>query len=282
MNFRRACVIGHPVAHSRSPLIHKHWLGELKIEGDYVRQDVSPEQIGAFLKNFAGSGYVGANVTVPHKEAAFRALKQPDPVAAHLKAANTLWLENGELNGMNTDVYGFLAHLDESVPDWNRNARAAVVLGAGGAARAIVYALIQRGLEKIYLVNRTVERAEVIAQEFGAKISAVAWTSLPTKLRDASLVVNATSLGMNGQPPLEVDLKPLREQAIVYDIVYVPLETALLARARGRGLRTVDGLGMLLHQAVPGFEKWFGVRPKVTHALRAVLLQDLGAKGRAS
>jgi shikimate dehydrogenase len=282
VSFRRACVIGHPVAHSRSPLIHKHWLAELKIEGDYVRQDVPPEQIAAFLKNFGGSGFVGANVTVPHKEAAFRALKRPDPVAAHLKAANTLWLENGELNGMNTDVYGFLAHLDESVPDWNRGARSAVVLGAGGAARAIVYALIQRGLEKIYVVNRTLERAEAIAQEFGKGVSAAAWNTLPAKLREASLVVNATSLGMSGQPQLDVDLKRMRADSIVYDIVYVPLETPLLASARARGLRAVDGLGMLLHQAVPGFEKWFGVRPKVSHALRAVLLQDLGAKGRAS
>lgn len=282
MSFRRACVIGHPVAHSRSPLIHKHWLAELKIEGDYIRQDVPPEQIAAFLKNFASSGFAGANVTVPYKEAAFRALKHPDPVAAYLKAANTLWLENGELLGMNTDVYGFLAHLDESVPDWNRNARTAVVLGAGGAARAIVYALMERGLERIHVVNRTPERAEAIAADFGSKVAAASWPSLPTKLRDASLVVNATSLGMTGQPPLGVDLKPLREDSIVYDIVYVPLETPLLAAARARRLLAVDGLGMLLHQAVPGFEKWFGVRPRVSHALRAVLLQDLGAKGRAS
>ncbi len=281
MSFRRACVIGHPVAHSRSPLIHKHWLNELHIDGDYLRHDVPPDQIAAFLRNFSASGFVGANVTVPHKEAAFRALNQADPVATHLKAANTLWLENGDLHGMNTDVYGFLAHLDESAPDWNQRDNAAVVLGAGGAARAIVYALKERGIPKIHVVNRTVPRAEAIAAEFGKNVVASGWGDLPKRLREASLLVNATSLGMTGQPPLEIDVKPLPSTATVYDIVYVPLETALLAAARKRGLRTVDGLGMLLHQAVPGFEKWFGVRPQVSGTLRAVLLQDLGAKARA-
>ncbi len=281
MSFRRACVIGHPVAHSRSPLIHKHWLNELKIEGDYVRQDVPPDQIDAFLKNFSASGFVGANVTVPHKEAAFRSLKNADPVAAYLKVANTLWLEEGVLNGMNTDVYGFLAHLDESAPDWNQRTETAIVLGAGGAARAIVYALIERGLEKIFVVNRTLSRAEALAADFGKKIIAADWAALPKRLREASLLVNATSLGMTGQPPLEIDLKPMKKDATVYDIVYVPLETPLLAAARKRGLRTVDGLGMLLHQAVPGFERWFGVRPQVSGTLRAILLQDLGAKGRS-
>lgn len=278
MNFRRACVIGHPVAHSRSPLIHKHWLNELKIEGDYVRQDVPPDQADAFFKNFSASGYVGGNVTVPHKEAAFRALKAADPVASYLKAANTLWLENGALHGMNTDVYGFLAHLDESVPDWNQKTETAVVLGAGGAARAVVFALIDRGVERIHVVNRTLARAEALAADFGKKAVAADWTALPKLLKQASLLVNATSLGMAGQPALEADLKPMKVGSIVYDIVYVPLETQLLAAARKRELRVVDGLGMLLHQAVPGFEKWFGVRPQVTNALRAVLLQDLGAK----
>ncbi len=280
MSFRRACVIGHPVAHSRSPLIHRHWLSELKIEGDYLRQDVPPDQIAAFLKNFSASGYVGANVTVPHKEAAFKALQRADPVASYLKAANTLWLADGDLHGMNTDVYGFLAHLDEAAPDWNQHENIAVVLGAGGAARAIVYALIERGVAKIHVVNRTLPRAEVIAAEFGKNVVASAWSELPKRLREGSLLVNATSLGMTGQPLLEIDLKPMKSTATVYDIVYVPLETPLLAAARKRGLRVVDGLGMLMHQAVPGFEKWFGVRPQVSGTLRAVLLQDLGAKGR--
>lgn len=281
MNFRRACVIGHPVAHSRSPLIHKHWLNELKIEGDYVRHDVAPDQIDAFLRNFSASGFAGANVTVPHKEAAFRALKHADPVATYLKAANTLWLEDGALNGMNTDVHGFLAHLDESVPDWNQHAETAIVLGAGGAARAIVYALIQRGLARIFVVNRTFARAEALVADFGTNVIAAEWGALPKRMREASLLVNATSRGMTGQPALELELKPLKNDSVVYDIVYVPLETPLLAAARKRGLRTVDGLGMLMHQAVPGFERWFGVRPQVTGTLRAMLLQDLGAKGRS-
>lgn len=281
MSSRRAGVIGHPVAHSRSPVIHRYWLNEHNIDGDYTREDVPPEKIRTFLRNFATSGLVGANVTVPYKEAAFRALARAEPVAAALKVANTLWLEDGRLAGTNTDVYGFLANLDERLPGWDVAAEQTVVLGAGGGARAVVFGLLQRGLGRVVVINRTRARAEAIAAELGDRVTPASLNELPEWLEDADLLVNATTLGMTGQPPLEIDLAPMQDGAVVYDIVYVPLETPLLAAARARGLRTVDGLGMLLHQAVPAFERWFGVRPSVTPGLRAALLADLGVKTRS-
>jgi shikimate dehydrogenase len=278
---RRACIIGHPVAHSRSPLIHRYWLAEHGIEGDYLREDVPREKIDAFLAAFADSGYVGGNVTVPHKEAAFRALARAEPVARALAAANTIWLEGRSLAGTNTDVHGFLANLDESLPAWRTSTHAAVILGAGGAARAIAYGLIQRSLARIAVFNRTRPRAEELAAAIGGGVRAVSHSELSARLAEADLLVNATSLGMSGQPPLEIDLALLKAGAAVYDIVYVPLETPLLAAARARGHPTIDGLGMLLHQAVPGFERWFGIRPKVTPALRTLVLRDLEAGERA-
>ena len=281
MSFPRACIIGHPVAHSRSPAIHRHWLAELKLEGDYVREDVPPENIASFLAGFAASGYVGANVTVPHKEAALRAVSRAEPVAAALKAVNTLWLEDDRLIGTNTDVYGFLAHLDESLPGWNTRTRMAAVLGAGGAARAVIHGLIERGISRLVVVNRTRTRAETLAAELDTRVTPAGFAELPQWLKETDLLVNATSLGMTGQPPLDLDLGPLKSGAAVYDIVYAPLETPLLAAARARGHPAVDGLGMLLHQAVPGFERWFGVRPKVTPALRSLVAADLGMRERA-
>lgn len=276
---RRACVIGHPVAHSRSPLIHRYWLREHKIDGAYVHEDVPPAGIGSFLDRL-GETYVGANVTIPHKEAAFAKLKHPDPVARALGAANTLWFENGALSGTNTDVHGFLAHFDASLPGWDRRTETALVLGAGGASRSIVYALLERGVAQVLIANRTRARAETLAERFGAKVTVADWASISKALSTADLLVNTTSLGMKGQPQLEFDLLALKNTAAVYDIVYVPLETPLLAAARARGNPVVDGLGMLLHQAVPGFERWFGVRPIVTPALRLLLLADLGEKAR--
>jgi shikimate dehydrogenase len=277
---RRACVIGHPVAHSRSPVIHRHWLKQYGIDGDYTREDIAPEAIGEFLAHLGAHDYVGANITVPHKAAAFRALHHAEPVATALKVANTVWLENGRLHGTNTDVHGFLANLDGALPGWNIEAEQAVILGAGGAARAVVYALLDRGFPRVIVANRTLARAEALIAEFGNRVTAETMDSLTGWLPDADLLVNTTSLGMSGQPPLELDLAPMQQGAAVYDIVYVPLETPLLAAARARGLRTVDGLGMLLHQAVPAFEKFFGVRPEVTQALRAEVLADL-AKAHA-
>jgi len=276
---RRACVIGHPVSHSRSPLIHGYWLREHEIDGEYVREDVPPAEIDRFLDRLA-ERYVGANVTIPHKEAAFAKLKHSDPVARALGAANTLWFENGALSGTNTDVHGFLAHLDASLPGWDRRTGTALVLGAGGASRSIVYALLERGVGSVVIVNRSKARAEALAERFGPRVAVADWASISKALATAELLVNTTSLGMKGQPPLALDLAPLKKSAAVYDIVYVPLETPLLAAARARGNPVVDGLGMLLHQAVPGFERWFGVRPIVTPALRARLLADLGERER--
>ena len=271
---RRACIVGWPVKHSRSPVIHRFWLNELGIDGDYVLQPVEPENVARFFDGFAGSGYVGCNVTVPHKEAAFAAVAGMDAAARAIGALNTLWLEDGRLLGANTDAPGFLASLDQSAPGWDAGKGAAVVLGAGGAARAVIYGLVSRGFAPVHVVNRTVERAEALAAHFGPNVRAAGWEEL-SRLMDADLLVNTTSLGMQGQPPLSIDLSPAKESLVVTDIVYIPLETPLLKLARDRGLRTVDGLGMLLHQAVPGFEKWFGHRPMVTPALRDAVLATM-------
>ena len=280
MSPRRACVIGHPVAQARSPVLHRYWLKEYGIDGDYMREDVAPENIREFLNNLGAHGYVGANITAPHKAAAFLALDHAEPVTTTLKVANTIWLDDGALHGTNTDVHGFLANLDEAVHSWTMDAEQAVVLGAGGGARAVVYGLLDRGIKRVVVVNRTLPRAQAFTVEFGDRVTAAGFNELSAWLQDADLLVNTTSLGMAGQPPLEIDLSPLAEDAIVYDIVYVPLETPLLAAARARGLRTVDGLGMLLNQAVPAFEKFFGLRPQVTPELREFVLADI-AKGRA-
>lgn len=277
---RHAAVIGHPVAHSRSPLIHGYWLKQHGIDGDYGLRDVPPERIETFLADFAGSGLVGANVTVPHKEATFRAAVERDPVAQALGAVNTLWLEDGRLCGANTDVHGFLANLDAAEPEWARALGEAVVLGAGGASRAVVYGLLSRGIDRVVVANRTRARAEALRDQFGPRVLPVDWRDLASRLDGCRLLVNTTSLGMKGQPPLDIDLSALSPDALVTDIVYVPLETPLLKVAKARGLATVDGLGMLLHQAVPGFERWFGVRPEVTPELRALAIADLAAKGQ--
>ena len=277
---RHAAIIGHPVAHSRSPLIHGYWLRQHGIDGDYGRLDVAPAEIEAFLADFPASGLIGANVTVPHKEAAFRAARERDPVAEALGAVNTLWLENGTLHGANTDVHGFLANLDAAEPEWARALGEAVVLGAGGAARAVVYGLLSRGIDRVVVANRTLARAEALRDQFGPRVLPVDWRDLAGRLTGCRLLVNTTSLGMKGQPPLDLDLSALSPDALVSDIVYVPLETPLLKVAKARGLKTVDGLDMLLHQAVPGFERWFGVRPQVTPELRALAIADLAAKGQ--
>ena len=276
-----ACIIGHPVAHSRSPLIHNHWLSLHKIAGEYVREDVSPENIDAFLKAFPLSGYVGGNVTVPYKEIASAAVASRDSVAEALGAVNTLWHAEGKLFGANTDVYGFLAHLDDGAPRRRLSAKTALVLGAGGSARAAIYGLIERKIGAILLANRTQARAEQLAARFGKTVTPLPVGEISSRLPAIDLLVNTTTLGMKGQPPLAIDLAPLKRGAIVYDFVYAPLETALLAQARARGHLVLDGLGMLLHQAVPAFERWFGVRPRVTPDLRALVVADLAREGLA-
>ena len=268
-----ACLIGWPAAHSRSPLIHRYWLRANGIEGGYVIEAVPPDELRDFVQRLSQRGFVGANVTIPHKESVL-SLTTPDDRARAVGAANTLWFADGQLCSTNTDIGGFINNLDASAPGWDA-VEEALVLGAGGAARAVVFGLLERGIKRVALANRTIERAEKLAKEFGPRVTATACEGIGDVLPRAGLLVNTTSLGMHGQPALELDVTRLPQEAVVADIVYVPLITPLLAAAQARGLRTADGLGMLLHQAVRGFELWFGKRPQVTPELRALVEADL-------
>ena len=268
-----ACLIGWPAAHSRSPLIHHYWLRALGIEGGYNIEAVPPEGFAEFVLHLSTHGFVGANVTIPHKERAL-ALTKPDERARAVGAANTLWYEGAELRSTNTDIEGFIGNLDACAQGWDA-AGDALVLGAGGSSRAVVFGLIERGISRVHLANRTIERAHALAGQFGPGVHPVAWDAIGGLLPRAGLLVNTTSLGMHGQPALELDVGLLPSHAVVADLVYVPLETPLLVAARARGLKTADGLGMLLHQAVRGFELWFGQRPEVTSELRALVEADL-------
>jgi shikimate dehydrogenase len=270
---RAACLIGWPAAHSRSPLIHHHWLRKLGIEGGYTIEAIPPEGLAEFVQRLAAHGFVGANVTIPHKERAL-ALTIPDARARAVGAANTLWYDGDELRSTNTDIEGFLGNLDASAKGWD-GIDEALVLGAGGSSRAVVFGLVERGISCVHLANRTMERAQALADQFGAAVRPIPWDEIKGVLPRTGLLVNTTSLGMHGQPALDIDVSLLSPQAIVADLVYVPLQTALLKAARARGLKTADGLGMLLHQAVRGFELWFGQRPEVTPELRALVEADL-------
>jgi shikimate dehydrogenase len=271
---RAACVIGWPAAHSRSPLIHRYWLRTYGVSGDYRAEAVPPDAFADFVRSLASRGYVGANVTVPHKAVAL-ALSEPDARAQAIGAANTLWLEDGRLRSTNTDAEGFIANLDAATPGWDRGIEAALVLGAGGSARAVVFGLLERGVPRVFIANRTAARAQALAQAFGSAVQPLRWDLAGDRLAETRLLVNTTTLGMTGEPPLTIALDRLPADAVVADLVYVPLETPLLAAARARGLRRADGLGMLLHQAVRGFSLWFGVRPEVTPELRALVEADL-------
>ncbi|WBU29416.1 shikimate dehydrogenase [Rhodopseudomonas palustris] len=273
---RAACLIGWPAAHSRSPLIHHYWLRQLGIEGGYSIEAVPPEGFAEFVLHLKTHGYVGANVTIPHKERALQ-LTEPDERARAVGAANTLYYDGDLLRSTNTDIEGFIGNLDASAPGWDRSAHA-LVLGAGGSSRAVVFGLLERGVQRIALANRSIERAQALRDLFGERVVPIAWSDIPAALPGAGLLVNTTSLGMKGQPPLQIDLSALPADAVVSDLVYVPLETDLLAAAKARGLRTADGLGMLLHQAVRGFDLWFGARPHVTPELRALVEADLVPK----
>jgi len=273
---KAVCVIAWPAGHSRSPLIHNYWIKQHKLNAEYRREAVPPEKFAEFVKNLRAHGYVGANVTLPHKQAAL-ALTVPDERARAVGAANCLWYDDGQLRSTNTDVEGFLANLDSATPGWDRGLESAVVLGAGGSARAVVFALLAREVQRVYVINRTMARAEALRKQFGARVHPAAWNEIGGLLGGAGLLVNTTSLGMIGQPPLDINLR-CPASLVVADLVYDPLVTRLLAAARERSLRTADGLGMLLHQAVRGFELWFGVRPAVTPELRALIEADLGAK----
>lgn len=275
---KRAFVIGHPVAHSRSPLIHGHWLKQHGIDGSYEAIDVAPEELPAFLGRVRAGEFAGGNVTIPLKEAVFAACDEVDPLARTIGAVNTLVSEGGRLRGFNTDYMGFLGNLDQNAPGWSDGLDSAIVLGAGGSARAVVVALRERGVGTIHVLNRTLENAMKLASEFGPPLRPGSLTDFPLHAPGAGLVVNTTSVGMHGTRHEGLALDLLPAGAVVTDIVYVPLITPLLADARAQGLRSVDGLGMLLHQAVPGFEAWFGVRPEVTPELRALVEATLGGQ----
>jgi shikimate dehydrogenase len=272
-NLPAACVIGWPVEHSRSPLIHNYWLKAYHVAGEYRREAVPPDRFGDFLQSLAGRGYVGANLIFPHKEAAL-AWSRPDDRARAIGAANTLWLD-GVLRATNTDVEGFLDNLDACAPGWDANSGTAVVLGAGGAARAVVYGLLERGMPRVVVINRTPARAQALQQWFGSRVRIAGWDERDHWLSEAKLLVNATKLGMPGQPDLVLDIGRLPADAAVADLVYVPLITPLLRAAAARELRTADGLGMLLRQAVPQFQLWFGKKPEIANELRGLLEENL-------
>jgi len=268
-----AAVIGHPIAHSKSPMLHGYWLKKYGIAGHYIPMDVAPDDLETVLRNLHKMGFVGANVTIPHKTRALEIADQVTDRATLIGAANTLiFHEDGKILADNTDGYGFIQNLRQSAPDWDPTAGSAVVLGAGGAARAIVASLLDVGVPEIFITNRTRVRAEQLRDDFGARLKVVEWVNAADIMEDGATVVNTTSLGMNGKPELKVSLDGLQAGNLVTDLVYTPLRTPFLETAAAKGCVTVDGLGMLLHQATPGFERWFGPRPEVTEELRQVIL----------
>ncbi|MGB8183292.1 MAG: shikimate dehydrogenase [Stellaceae bacterium] len=268
----KACVMGWPIAHSLSPALHGYWLKVHGIDGEYTRQAVRPEELPAALARLKTDDWRGCNLTIPHKEAAMAHLDRVDVAARRVGAANTVVVENGQLAGFNTDGFGFMENLHAAVPNFDAKTGPAVVLGAGGAARAIVDALNAAGAPAVRLINRSADRARALARDLGGAIELVPWDRRTAALDGIALLVNATSLGMAANPPLDIDLARLPRTALVNDIVYAPLETPLLRAAKTRGNRVVDGLGMLLHQGRPGFKLWFGVMPEVTPALRQAVL----------
>ena len=269
-----AGVIGHPIAHSKSPQLQRHWLKNLGISGYYIPMDVSPENLAQVLDSLPKAGFVGVNVTVPHKERVMELAHQITDRAALIGAANTLvFRDDGTIHADNTDGYGFIENLRQGALDWVPTAGPAAILGAGGAARAVVSALLDAGVPEILISNRTRLRAEVLQKKFGKRVKVVNWMQAGNMLEEAATVVNTTSLGMIGKPELRVPLDGLQPSTVVTDLVYAPLKTRLLAEAEAAGCVTVDGLGMLLYQAVPGFERWFGQRPTIDSATRAAVLR---------
>jgi shikimate dehydrogenase len=268
-----AGVLGDPVAHSRSPQLHGHWLRRYAVTGHYVPLHVRPQDMAQVLHSLPRMGFSGVNVTLPHKEAVLALAAEATPAARRIGAANTLtFLPEGRFIADNTDAYGFLENLRQGAPDWQATDGPALVFGAGGASRAVVVGLLDAGVPEVRLCNRTLDRAAAMAREFGPAVVPVAWEDAARTVAGSALVVNTTSLGMHGAPPFPDVLQALDPSAVAADIVYVPLETPFLRLARARGARCVDGLGMLLHQAVPGFERWFGRRPEVDEALRKAVL----------
>lgn len=271
----RACVIGWPISHSRSPLIHGYWLERYRIDGSYTRQPVEPSSLEPFLAGLSEAGYAGCNVTIPHKEKAFDLVTAADETTERLRAVNTVFVRDGKSYGTNTDGEGFINSLQQSAPGHSLKNSRAVVLGAGGAALAVVNAILEQGASEVVVANRTMEKAELLKQRFGSRVVPLDWSKVADQLSECSLLVNTTSLGMKGQPEITLDLSRLDPVAVVSDIVYVPLRTKLLVDAAERGNTVVEGLGMLLHQAVRGFSLWFGPTPQVTPELHTLIARDI-------
>ena len=270
--FRLAGVMGWPVAHSRSPMLHGYWIGKLGLAGAYVHLPVRPERLPDALKGLSALGFAGCNLTIPHKEAALAIVDRIDPPARRIGAVNCIVVAaDGSLTGQNHDAFGYIESVREAQPTWRADAGPIVVIGAGGGARAVLVSLIDQGAREIRLVNRTRTRAKALAAELGGPITALGWEQREVALKGAAMLVNATNQGMVGEPPLDLALDALPVSALVSDIIYIPRETALLAAARKRGNPTVNGLGMLLHQARPAFHAWFGIMPEVTPELRAMI-----------
>ena len=270
-----AAVLGHPINHSKSPKLHNYWLSLFNIDGYYIPLDIDPRNFENSIRALSGLGFVGANVTIPYKEKVLKIADKISDRAAIIGAANTLtFLQDGTIYADNTDGYGFLQNIKCKYNDWSAGEGTSVVFGAGGASRAILGALIEDGAKEVILANRTRSRADQLRSDFGAKIKVVDWMKVQNYLSDASTVINATSLGMEGKAELPIPLQGLKKNTLVTDIVYTPLNTPLLENAAKRGCRTVDGLGMLIHQAIPGFERWFGVKPDVSEKLRELLISQ--------
>ena len=269
-----AAVIGHPVNHSRSPRMHNFWLAHFGLEGYYIPLDIDPKKFESSIRNLPELGLVGANITIPYKEKVLKIADKISDRAALVGAANTLtFLQNGGIYADNTDGYGFLQNIKSKYKDWSAREGITVVFGAGGASRAILAALIEDGASDIILANRTRSRADQLRSELGAKIKVVEWMKIQNYLSEASTIINTTSLGMVGKTDLSIPLNTLKKNTLVTDIVYTTIETHLLATATEMGCRTVDGLGMLIHQAIPGFERWFGIKPGDSQALRELLIK---------
>ena len=271
----KACVIGWPISHSRSPLIHGYWLKQYGIDGSYTRQPVAPDALSVFVAGLEAAGFAGCNVTIPHKEAVFGLVTRADETTERLGAVNTVYLHDGKPLGTNTDGEGFINSLRQRVPGLSLAGTQATVLGAGGASLAVVNAILERGADAVLVANRTQEKAEQLRKRFGTRVGPIAWSDIADGIAESALLVNTTSLGMTGQPPLDIDLSRLPRDAIVTDIVYTPLRTKLLQDAAARGNVVVEGLGMLLHQAVRGFSLWFGVTPQVTNELHDLVARDI-------
>lgn len=270
-----AAVLGHPINHSKSPKLHNYWLSLFNIDGYYIPLDIDPRNFENSIRALGGLGFVGANVTIPYKEKVLKLADKISDRAAIIGAANTLtFLQDGRIYADNTDGYGFLQNIKCKYNDWTAGEGTSVVFGAGGASRAILGALIEDGANEVILANRTRSRADQLRSDFGAKIKVVDWMKVQNYLSDASTVINATSLGMDGKAELPIPLQGLKKNTLVTDIVYTPLNTPLLENAAKRGCRTVDGLGMLIHQAIPGFERWFGMKPDVSENLRKLLISQ--------